>query len=111
MYVFVWLSVEETMCNAALHKPAYQTGVLQKTANHGHGPFPAYLATDGDRGHEFIDGTCAVSETDARDVEIFRPKFWSRFGGRLVTVLVLRQNVSVRSQDQGQVYKIPYYLS
>ena len=60
MYVFVWLSVEETMCNAALHKPAYQTGVLQKTANYGHGPFPAYLATDGDRSHRDSSGKRSV---------------------------------------------------
>ena len=69
------------------------------------------MANDGDRAHEFIDGTCAVSQTDARDVEIWRPKFWSRFWGRLVKVLVLRQDVSVRSQGQGPIYRIPYDLS
>jgi len=74
-------------------------------------PHSVAMANDGDRAHEFIDGTCAVSETDARDVEISRPKFWSRFGRRLVTVLVLRQNVSVRSQGQGPIYKISYDLS
>ena len=52
---------EEEVCNAALHKPAYQPSV---DALHGE-VHPAFLANDGNRANFFMAGSCARSQAEA----------------------------------------------